>query len=229
MNRRTRSHLPVSPMATSSPRTSETARTSRRHVNGEAADPYDLNEGPGNARTVADPGSNGAGIGSGRFDANRNANIALAQRSKVETAKTTTKRAAFVANIVQKTPTYPIDENHAQSTTMLQKRASAKRKAIAAISTPMRLEGMLSPSRRSRQRPTAASVLPSAGVRAAARAVVRWNLPLGPTFSRCKGPTRRRRRRRRRLLGRCTRIVQPRPRWRLALLAMTTQPARTLI
>ena len=53
--------------------------------------------------------------------------VAFAQRSKVETAKTTTKRAAFVANTVQKTPTYPIDENHAQSTTMLLMRPSAKR------------------------------------------------------------------------------------------------------
>src|SRR5271170_2244140 len=189
MNRRTRSHLPVSPMATSSPRTSETARTSRRHVNGEAADPYDLNEGPGNARTVADPGSNGAGSGSGRFDANRNANIALAQRSKVETAKTTTKRAAFVANIVQKTPTYPIDENHAQSTTMPLMRASANRKTMTAISTPMRLVGMLLPSRRPRQRLIAASVLASAGVRTAARAVVKWNLRFGPTLPRCKEQT----------------------------------------
>ena len=34
-------------MATSSPRTSATARTSRRHINGEAADPYDLTEGRG--------------------------------------------------------------------------------------------------------------------------------------------------------------------------------------
>src|ERR1700734_282894 len=147
MNRRIRFHLPVSPMATSSPRASATARTSRRHINGEAADPYDLTEGAGNARTVARPGSN-AGSESSRFDANRNANVALAQRSKVETAKTTTKRAAFVANNVQKTPTYPIYENHAQSTTMPLMRASAKRKTMTAISTPMRLEGMLLPSRR---------------------------------------------------------------------------------
>ena len=102
----------------------------------------DLTEGAGNARTVARPGSN-AGSESGCFDANRNANVALAQRSKVETAKTTTKRAAFVANIVQKTPTYPIDENHAQSTTMPLMRTSAKSKTMTAISTPMRLEGML--------------------------------------------------------------------------------------
>ena len=86
----------------------------------------------------------------GRLDVNRSAKVAFAQRSRVETAKTTTKRAAFVANTVQKTPTYPIDENHAQSTTMLLMRASAKRKTMTATSTPMRLKSML-PTRRAVQ------------------------------------------------------------------------------
>ena len=79
----------------------------------------------------------------GGLNANRYARIAFAQRSKVETAKTTTKRAALVANAVQKTPTYPIDENHAQSTTMAVMRPSAKSNTIAAIGTPKRLQGML--------------------------------------------------------------------------------------
>jgi hypothetical protein len=48
-----------------------------------------------------------------------------------------------VANAVQKTPTYPIDENHAQSTTTLLMRASTNSKTTAAISTPTRPKGML--------------------------------------------------------------------------------------
>ena len=78
-----------------------------------------------------------------RCDANRNASVPFAQRSKVDTAKTAMKRAAFVAKIVQKTPTYPIVENHAQSTTTPLARASAMRKTMTAISTPMPLQGML--------------------------------------------------------------------------------------
>src|SRR5580692_9332814 len=137
-----RSHLPVSPMAISSPRTSARARMSKRHSNGDSGIPYDPAIGPGNARTVAWR-SNAAGSRARGFPADRNAKAAFAQRNRVETAKTTTKRAAFVANTVQKTPTYPIDENHAQSTTMLLMRASAKRKTMTATSTPMRLKRML--------------------------------------------------------------------------------------
>ena len=109
---------------------------SKRHSNGDSGSPYEPATGPGNARTVANPGSIAAESESGRLDANRNANIAFAQRSKVETAKTTTKRAALVANAVQKTPTYPIDENHAQSTTTVVMRPSAKSNTMAAIGTP---------------------------------------------------------------------------------------------
>ena len=49
-----------------------------------------------------------------------------------------------MANTVQKTPTYPIVENHAaQSTTTLLTRPSAMRKAtMTAIGTPMRLQSM---------------------------------------------------------------------------------------
>ena len=92
-------------------------------------------------------GSNAAGSRSGRLDVNRSAKVAFAQRSRVETAKTTTKRAAFVANTVQKTPTYPIDENQAQSTTTLVMRPSANSKTMTATGTPKRRQGMLPPVR----------------------------------------------------------------------------------
>ena len=72
---------------------------------------------PGNDRTVAKPGSSAAGSRSRRCDANRNASVPFTQRSKVDTAKTAMKRTAFAAKTVQKTLTYPIVENHAQSTT----------------------------------------------------------------------------------------------------------------
>jgi hypothetical protein len=35
------------------------------------------------------------------------------RETRVETVETMTKRAAFAAKVVQKTPTSPIDENHA--------------------------------------------------------------------------------------------------------------------
>jgi hypothetical protein len=133
-------------MAISSPRTSARARASKRHSNGDSGIPYDPAIGPGNARTVA-WGSNAAGRRGRGFPADRNAKAAFAQRNRVETAKTTTKRAAFVANAVQKTPTYPIDENHAQSTMTLVMRPSANSKTMTATSTPMRLKSML-PTRR---------------------------------------------------------------------------------
>ncbi len=48
-------------------------------------------------------------------------------------------------NAVQKTPTYPIDKNQAQSTTTLALRPSAKSKTMTAIGTPKRRQGMLPP------------------------------------------------------------------------------------
>src|SRR6516164_477720 len=137
-----RSHLPVSPMAMRSPRTSATKRMSTRHSDGDSGSPYEPATGPGNARTAA-WGSNAAGSRSRSLNANRYARVAFAQRSKDETAKTATKRAALVANAVQKTPTYPIDENHAQSTTTVVMRPSAKSNTMAAIGTPKRLQSML--------------------------------------------------------------------------------------
>src|SRR5208283_2255114 len=86
-----------------------------------------------------------AGSRSRGLAAKRNANVAFAQRRMVETAKTTTKREVFVTKAVQKTRTYPIDENHAQSTTTLAKRPSAKSRAITAIGTPIRRQDMLPP------------------------------------------------------------------------------------
>src|SRR6516165_4391390 len=137
-----RSHLPVSPMAMRSPRTSATKRMSKRHCNGDSGSPYAPAIGLGNARTAA-WGSKAAGSPNRGLNANRYARVAFAQRSKAETAKTTTKRAALVANAVQKTPTYPIDENHAQSTTTVVMRPSAKSNTMAAIGTPKRLQNML--------------------------------------------------------------------------------------
>jgi hypothetical protein len=64
---------------------------------------------------------------------------------------------AFVAKTVQKTPTYPIVENHAQSTTQSLARPSTMREAtMTAIATPMRPQAMLPlPSRVSRDPLTA--------------------------------------------------------------------------
>src|SRR6516225_6039910 len=173
-----RSHLPVSPMAMSSPRTSATARMSKRHCNGDSGSPYEPAIGPGKARTAA-WGSKAAGSRNRSLNANRYARVAFAQRSKVEMAKTTTKRAALAANVVQKTPTYPIDENHAQSTTTAVMRPSAKSNTMAAIGTPKRLQSMLPRTRLAVrvgdwQLP---QLLATVGVCTTGRAIVRSNLP----------------------------------------------------
>ena len=96
--------------------------------------------------------------------------------------KTTTKRAAFVASTVQKTPTYPIDENYAQSTMALVMRPSANSKTMTATITPMRLKSMLLTRRAVRQGLTAAAVWVNDGNWRQARAVVRRKLSFGLAF-----------------------------------------------
>src|ERR1700686_2283169 len=97
--------------------TMETARMSKRHGSSGDASPNNPVRAPGKTRTVAKPGSRTAESRSRRCHANRNEIAPFIQSSEVDTAKTAMKRTAFVAKIVQKTSTYPIVENHAQSTT----------------------------------------------------------------------------------------------------------------
>ena len=120
----------------------------KRHGNRGEAGPSNSVGAPGNARTVVKPGSSTAGSGGRRRDANRRASVPFTQRSKVDTAKTAMKRTAFVAKTVQKTPTYPAVENHAQSTTKpLTPPSNKKETTMTAMATPMPLQGMFPPRR----------------------------------------------------------------------------------
>ena len=145
MKRSIRSHLPLSPIAISSPATRAAARMSKRHGNCAEAGPSHSGGPPGNARNAVTPGSSTT-ESRGRRAANRKASAPFTQRSKLDTAKTAMNRTAFVAKTVQKTPTYPIVENHAQSITRAMARPNAASETtIAAIATPIRPQDMFCP------------------------------------------------------------------------------------
>ena len=80
------------------------------------------------------------------LDANRKASAPFTQRSRVETAKTATKRTAFVANdrpedadIADRREPRPIDHDAADAP------STNEATTMTAIGTPMRLQGMLPP------------------------------------------------------------------------------------
>src|SRR5271155_1875709 len=118
-------------------------RIIKRQGSNGAAVPNNRFGAPGNARTVAKPGSSAAGSRGLRRDADRKASAPFTQRSKLDAAKTAMKRTALVAKTVQKTPTYPIVENHAQSTTKPLMPPSKRRPTtMTAIAAPMPFQGM---------------------------------------------------------------------------------------
>ena len=121
---------------------------SRRHSRSGAAGPNNPAGVPGKARAVGKAGWSAAESRSRRCHVSRKAIVAFNQRSEVDMAKTAIKRAAFVAKIVQKTSTYPMVENHAQSTTKsLAYAATMRQTTMTAMGTPMRFQGMFPPRR----------------------------------------------------------------------------------
>ena len=175
MNRRMRSHLPLSPIAMSSARTTATARMSKRHISGESASPPG---GPGNARTGANR-IRRTRQPRPRCKPHRNGRVRPEKQGRRgkddhEESGFRDERRPEDADIADRREPRPIDHHAADATEGEEENDDGNRHAEAAPAH--------TPSRSCHRLPAAAASA-SIGFGASARTVVRSKPSFGPRFS----------------------------------------------